>query len=135
MSKQRRAGTQQSEPAAFVAPEKLKGEPIGPAGQKAKTEKPSLDDENRPAGVERPSQPDDLQLISGVGPKIEGTLHSLGIFTYAQIAGWKQAEREWVDGYLNFKGRIEREDWVKQAGALARGGVDEYVRVFGKKPV
>ncbi len=41
----------------------------------------------------------------------------------------------WVDGYLNFKGRIERDDWVKQAEALARGGVDEYVRVFGKKPV
>ena len=76
-----------------------------------------------------------MQLISGVGPKIEGTLHSLGIFTFAQIAAWKKAEREWVDRYLNFRGRIEREDWVKQAKALAKGGVDEYVRVFGKKPV
>ena len=75
-----------------------------------------------------------LKLISGVGPKIEGTLHELGIFTYAQVAAWKKAEREWVDGYLNFKGRIERDDWVKQAKALAKGGEAEYIRVFGKKP-
>ncbi len=97
--------------------------------------RPSLDDKNRPAGIERPASVDDLQLISGVGPKIEATLHELGIFTYAQVAGWKKAEREWVDGYLSFHGRIEREDWVKQAKALAKGGVEEYIRVFGKKPV
>ncbi|MGY5803295.1 NADH-quinone oxidoreductase subunit NuoE [Rhizobium sp. LEGMi12c] len=96
--------------------------------------KPSLDDKDRPAGIERPAQPDDLQLISGVGPKIEGTLHELGIFTFAQIAGWHEAERHWVDGYLNFKGRIERDEWVKQAEALAKGGEAEYIKVFGKKP-
>ncbi|MCD1266161.1 NADH-quinone oxidoreductase subunit E [Shinella sumterensis] len=96
--------------------------------------KPSLNDKNRPAGIERPATVDDLKLISGVGPKIEGTLHELGIFTFAQVASWKKAEREWVDGYLNFKGRIERDDWVKQAKALAKGGEAEYIRVFGKKP-
>ncbi|NLS03187.1 NADH-quinone oxidoreductase subunit E [Rhizobium sp. P32RR-XVIII] len=96
--------------------------------------KPSLTDKNRPAGIEKPAAPDDLKLISGVGPKIESTLNELGIFTYAQVAGWKKAEREWVDGYLNFKGRIERDDWVKQAKALAKGGEAEYIKVFGKKP-
>ena len=96
--------------------------------------KPSLEDKNRPAGIERPATPDDLKLISGVGPKIEGILHELGIFTFAQVASWKKAEREWVDLYLNFKGRIERDDWVKQAKALAKGGEAEYIRVFGKKP-
>jgi len=88
----------------------------------------------RPQGIERPAQPDDLKMISGVGPRIEATLHELGIYTYTQIASWKKAEREWVDSYLKFKGRIEREDWVKQAKALAKGGVAEYVRVFGRKP-
>ena len=97
--------------------------------------KPSLDDKNRPAGIDKPAAVDDLKLISGVGPKIEGILHSLGIFTFAQVAAWKKAERDWVDGYLNFKGRIDRDDWVKQAEALAKGGVAEYIRVFGKKPV
>ena len=96
--------------------------------------KPSLEDKNRPAGIEKPAAVDDLKLISGVGPKIEGTLNELGIYTYAQVASWKKAEREWVDGYLNFKGRIERDDWVKQAKALAKGGEAEYIKVFGKKP-
>ncbi|MCT8990646.1 NADH-quinone oxidoreductase subunit E [Chelativorans sp. SCAU2101] len=90
--------------------------------------------EARPKGIERPERPDDLKMISGVGPRIEGILNDLGIYTYAQIASWTKVEREWVDSYLRFKGRIEREDWVKQAEALAKGGVAEYERVFGKKP-
>ncbi|MCM2473832.1 NADH-quinone oxidoreductase subunit NuoE [Rhizobium sp. CG5] len=116
------------------------GEPVvttaegSPSARAAAAPKPSLDDPARPAGIEKPTTVDDLKLISGVGPKIEGTLHSLGIFTYAQVAGWTSAERQWVDGYLRFSGRIERDDWVKQAEALARGGEAEYIRVFGKKP-
>lgn len=100
----------------------------------AASAQPALDDKNRPAAIERPDQPDDLKLISGVGPKLEGTLHSLGIYTFDQVSKWKKAERDWVDGYLKFKGRIDRDDWVKQAKALAKGGVEEYERVFGKKP-
>lgn len=135
VEKQRKAKASAGEPvAAFRAPEKLKGAPIGAAGQAA-ARKPSLTDKNRPTGIDRPAAVDDLKLISGVGPKIEGILHSLGIYTFSQVAGWKKAEREWVDGYLNFKGRIERDDWVRQAKALAKGGVAEYIRVFGKKPV
>ncbi|MDQ0421648.1 NADH-quinone oxidoreductase subunit E [Peteryoungia aggregata LMG 23059] len=94
----------------------------------------ALDEKNRPAGIERPATPDDLKMISGVGPKIEATLNGLGIYTFDQIAKWKKAEREWVDTYLKFSGRIERDDWVKQAKALAKGGEAEYIKVFGKKP-
>jgi predicted flap endonuclease-1-like 5' DNA nuclease len=39
-----------------------------------------------------------------------------------------------VDDHLRFRGRIEREDWVSQAKALAKGGEAEYIKVFGKKP-
>lgn len=99
-----------------------------------KASKPSLEDKNRPAKIEKPATPDDLKLISGVGPKIEATLNELGIFTYMQVAGWSAEERAWIDGYLNFKGRIDRDDWVRQAEALAKGGEAEYIRVFGKKP-
>ena len=95
---------------------------------------PSLEDKNRPAGIDKPATPDDLKMISGVGPKIEGVLNGIGIYTFAQVAGWKKAEREWVDGYLKFAGRIERDDWVKQAKVLAKGGEAEYIKVFGKKP-
>ena len=45
----------------------------------AKDAKPSLDDRNRPAAMEKPAQPDDLKMISGVGPKIEGILNDLGL--------------------------------------------------------
>jgi len=106
--------------------------PESPAPNKAA--KPSLDDERRPEGIRRPAEPDDLKMISGVGPKIEGILNELGIYTFAQIAAWTQDQRDWVDGYLRFKGRIDRDNWVKQADALARGGEAEYIRVFGKKP-
>ncbi|WP_416796199.1 NADH-quinone oxidoreductase subunit E [Ciceribacter azotifigens] len=104
------------------------------AAGKGPVDASARDDKNRPAGIEKPATPDDLKMISGVGPKIEAILHELGIYTFAQIAAWKKAEREWVDGYLKFGGRIERDDWVKQAKALAKGGEAEYIKVFGKKP-
>jgi peptide/nickel transport system ATP-binding protein len=90
--------------------------------------------EARPPKMRKPAKPDNLKLISGVGPKIEGVLNDLGIYKFEQVAKWKKAEREWVDGYLKFKGRIERDDWVRQAKALAKGGAEEYIKVFGKKP-
>ncbi len=64
---------------------------------------------------------DDLKRISGVGPKIEELLHELGIFHFEQIAAWGAEESAWVDARLKFKGRIEREDWIAQAKALASG--------------
>jgi len=117
---------------AKSAPAVAKASPAKAAA--AKAAKLSIEDKIRPQDIARPVTPDDLKMISGVGPKIEGILHDLGIFTFAQVAAWKKAEREWVDGYLSFHGRIEREDWVKQAKALAKGGEAEYIKVFGKKP-
>ncbi|WP_265519507.1 NADH-quinone oxidoreductase subunit E [Nitratireductor luteus] len=136
----RHSGKPKSPEPAMRAPELKKAKasaemekgPESPA--RGKEPRPSLEDRNRPKAKPRPAQPDDLKMISGVGPKIEGILNDIGIYTYAQVASWKKAEREWVDGYLRFKGRIEREDWVKQAKALAKGGAAEYERVFGKKP-
>ena len=135
VDKQRKSPITKSGEVAHKSPELLRGEPIGAGGKKSvASDKPSLSDANRPPKIDAPATPDNLKLISGVGPVLEGILHSLGIYTFAQVAAWTQAEREWVDGYLNFKGRIDRDDWVKQADALAKGE-DEYLRVFGKKPV
>jgi len=64
---------------------------------------------------------DDLKLISGVGPKLEKTLNKLGFWHFHQIASWKKADVAIVDDELSFKGRIERDDWIKQAKALAKG--------------
>jgi predicted flap endonuclease-1-like 5' DNA nuclease len=69
---------------------------------------------------------DDLKLISGVGPKLEGTLNELGVWHFTQIAGWRKKEVAWVDERLKFKGRIERDDWIGQAKILAKGGETEF---------
>lgn len=63
---------------------------------------------------------DDLKRISGVGPKLEGLLHGLGVYRFEQIAAWGAAEVAWVDSKLEgFSGRIERDDWVSQAKDLS----------------
>ncbi|MHA7970680.1 NADH-quinone oxidoreductase subunit E [Rhizobium sp. CAU 1783] len=130
----RKSAKPASDEVKAVVSETAAADAAGKAPKAAAAAQPSLDDKNRPAAVEKPATPDDLKMISGVGPKIEGILNGLGIYTFAQVAGWKKAEREWVDGYLKFAGRIERDDWVKQAKALAKGGEAEYIKVFGKKP-
>ena len=58
---------------------------------------------------------DDLKRISGVGPALEKKLHDLGVTTFAQIAAWGPDEIAEMDDKLSFKGRIERDEWLKQA--------------------
>jgi NADH-quinone oxidoreductase subunit E len=83
-----------------------------------------------PAGV----APDNLQLISGVGPVLEGNLHALGITTWGQVAKLTPEQIAEVEGELGFKGRVLRDRWLEQAEVLARGGVEEYRKIFGKEP-
>jgi predicted flap endonuclease-1-like 5' DNA nuclease len=66
-------------------------------------------------------EPDDLKLISGIGPSIEKTLHALGVYHFRQIAELTPDNVAWIDQRLRFRGRIEREDWIGQAKRLARG--------------
>lgn len=77
---------------------------------------------------------DDLKLISGVGPVLEGRLNAIGVRTWAQVAALKKADIAALEASLNFPGRVERDQWIKQAKALAKGGVEEYRKVFGKDP-
>ncbi len=74
--------------------------------------------------------PDDLKRISGVGPQLEGKLNELGVYKFEQIAQWSEENIQWVDEYLAFKGRIERENWVEQAKVLADGGETEFSKRF-----
>lgn len=65
------------------------------------------------------SDKDDLKLIKGVGPKLEGILNDLGIFKFSQIAAWKQKDIDEISTKLgSFKDRITRDDWVKKARKL-----------------
>ena len=64
---------------------------------------------------------DDLSKISGVGPVIVGKLEKLGITTFQQIADFTADDIARIDEELNFKGRIERDEWVKQAKEFLAG--------------
>ena len=63
---------------------------------------------------------DDLSKISGIGPVIVGKLEALGITTFQQIADFTAEDIVRIDGELNFKGRIDRDEWVKQATEFAK---------------
>ena len=116
-----------SKPAQAKPAAKAKAVAARPAG------KPSA--KPGPVRLAKPEgKADDLKMIAGVGPKLEKTLNKLGFWHFGQIAKWTKKDIAIVDDELSFKGRIERDDWVKQAKALAKGGRDEYVRVFGKEP-
>lgn len=125
----------EAKPVTVAAVEKLKSdaevaagvatETVGVIETAAKTAPaPGLEPEDfrRPAEIEKPETPDDLKQISGVGPKLEQVLNGLGIWTFDQIAAWQPEEAAWVDDYLQFSGRIDRDNWISQAGALAKGG-------------
>ncbi|MEM8813420.1 MAG: NADH-quinone oxidoreductase subunit NuoE [Pseudomonadota bacterium] len=91
------------------------------AARGADDAEPALDDAARPIALAAAEggKPDDLKRIKGIGPKIEGILHELGVFHFHQVAAWTGDNKHWVDGYLRFKGRIDREDWINQAAKLA----------------
>ena len=64
---------------------------------------------------------DNLRLLKGVGPKLAALLVGLGVTRFEQIAAWTEEDVARVDGQLgNFKGRIMRDNWIDQAGYLAR---------------
>jgi small subunit ribosomal protein S2 len=65
-------------------------------------------------------EPDDLKKISGVGPVLEQKLHQLGITKFEQIANFTSEDISRIDERLNFKGRIERENWIGQASNLVK---------------
>ncbi len=71
---------------------------------------------------------DDLKRIRGVGVLIERKLNAFGVTRYEQIANWTVADIERFSERLDFKGRIERENWVEQARILSAGGQTEFSR-------
>jgi len=99
-------------PAAVEAPQAAEAPQVAEAPKPA--EAPA--EEKAPeTPVATPAGADKLTEINGIGPVIEGKLHALGITTFQQIADFTAEDVERIDGELNFKGRIEREEWISQA--------------------
>ena len=62
---------------------------------------------------------DDLKRIWGVGPKLESMLNDLGIYHFAQIAGFTDEDITNVSEQLDqFADRITRDNWIEQASKL-----------------
>ncbi len=102
-----------------------------PAPMKAKAPEAEREAGDKPATLDaaRGGKADDLKMIKGVGPKLEGVLNSIGIFHYDQIAAWTADEIAWADQNLvGFKGRVSRDDWVAQAKLLATGEETEFAK-------
>ena len=68
-----------------------------------------------------PPEIDDLKLINGIGPAVERRLHSVGIYTYAQLAALSPADI--AAAVADLAGlsaeRIIKQDWIGQARKLS----------------
>lgn len=98
------------EPAAAPA---VKAEPEAEAEEKADAEADAKAEQKEKAAAD--ADADDLTQINGIGPVIAGKLNAQGITSFKQIAELTAEDISRIDEELNFKGRIEREEWVKQA--------------------
>tara|TARA_R110001583_G_scaffold47026_6_gene147285 strand:+ start:1788 stop:3518 length:1731 start_codon:yes stop_codon:yes gene_type:complete len=62
---------------------------------------------------------DDLKKVSGIGPKMEQVLNSIGIFTFLQVSKMTKKEYDLLDSITgSFPGRAERDNWSGQAKKL-----------------
>jgi hypothetical protein len=76
---------------------------------------------------------DDLRLIKGLGPRIATRLGELGITRFDQLAALDATGVANIDSQLaSFSGRITRDNWVDQAGFLAKGDVAGFEAKYGK---
>ena len=77
-------------------------------------------------------EPDDLQKLKGVGPKLAAMLNAMGLTRFEQIASLSPGQVESIDAELGaFRGRLTRDRIVEQAHYLARGDQDGYRQHFG----
>ena len=84
----------------------------------AKAAKAKTDERGRLA--EADGKADDLKKISGVGPAMEKKLNAAGIFHFWQVADLNKTQAQELDDEAGLGGRIERDEWVKQAKQLAK---------------
>ena len=90
---------------------------------------------SKPKPKPKPIAKDDLKRIKGIGPQNEGRLNDIGVIAFSQIAAWSAKEQRDMGDRLAFPGRIEREEWVKQAKILAKGGATEFAKRVDKGEV
>ena len=101
-----------------------------PVAEKAKAQAAPKAKAAKPAPVS--SIPENLELIKGLGPKVNTLLKGLGVTSFAQVASWTAADVSEIDAKLGaFAGRITRDNWIDQAQLLAAGDVAGFEQKYG----
>lgn len=121
-------------PAKAAAKPKVTAEPKAKAAPKvtAKAAAPKAAPKAKPAPKPKAVIPDNLELLKGVGPKLNTLLKSLGITSFDQVANWSPADITEIDSKLGtFAGRIARDNWVDQAKLLVAGDVAGFEKKYG----
>jgi NADH-quinone oxidoreductase subunit E len=101
-------------PAKKVASAKASPAAKAPAAKAAPKQTPAPKAKPRAAS----GKADDLKQISGIGPKLEEVLNSMGYSRFADIAGLDAKAIAKLEADTGLTGRIGRDDWVGQAKAL-----------------
>jgi branched-chain amino acid transport system ATP-binding protein len=107
-----------TKPAAAKATAKVSPAKKAPAKPTVAAVKPGAT--SNALAAPRGGKADRLIVIKGIGPVNERKLNEHGIFHFDQIAAWKKADVIAAETYLEFDGRIVREDWIGQAKILAK---------------
>ena len=111
---------------------------VKPVVAKTAAPKPSAEKAAASAKAAKPKAatkiviPDNLELLKGVGPKVNNMLKAMGITSFEQVANWTQADITEIDSKLGaFAGRISRDNWVEQAKLLVAGDVAAFEKKYG----
>jgi predicted flap endonuclease-1-like 5' DNA nuclease len=133
-----KAAATQAAPAAVAKPVAAKAKtakvPAPKAASKAAAPKPAAPKPKvaKPAAKAKVAVPDNLELLKGLGPKVNTMLKSLGVTSFAQVASWTTADVAEIDGKLGaFAGRISRDNWIDQAKYLVAGDVAGFEKKYG----
>ena len=81
--------------------------------------------------VKKPTKPDDLTKLDGIGPKANQVLKKAGITTFSQLAA---AEASKLRGALDAAGYrfMDPAGWIEQAKLAAKGKNDELKELQGR---
>lgn len=83
----------------------------------------------------KPTGPDDLELVYGIGPVLAKRLHKLGVTTFAQIAQWTDSDIDAIEPQLDtIQGRIRREGWVTDSQRLHQEKHGEWLEIVSTRP-
>lgn len=66
-----------------------------------------------------PLEPEDLTVLTGIGPTLASKLADLGVTRFEHIAAWTEEDIKKFDKELKLMGRVARENWIDQAKQLA----------------